>query len=271
MKIDRNQKLITLIISLVLGLVILTSTYIFQDDLVELNPLGIGEILKYALYVVGAIGMLVGLWMLYAYLNEDKLQLTTKHLTVIAIQSALSVLLYYFVKFPLPIFPGFLDIHVSEIPALITSFMYGPFIGSIVIIVRFLIKLPSTITAGVGELADLIMGLTLVIIAGLIYKKNKTLNGALISLGVGSISATVVALFVNYFILIPAYVNIAHIAVEAIVGMCSMIPGITVDNFLIAYTFGGALPFNLFRFVIVSVLTFLLYKRVSGFINKVTN
>ena len=149
--------------------------------------------------------------------------------------------------------------------------MYGPFVGSIVIIVRFLIKLPSTITAGVGELADLIIGLTFVISAGLIYKKMKTLNGAIASLSIGAFIATVVALLVNYFILIPAYINIANFPIETIVGMCSMIPGINVDNFLITYIFAGALPFNLFRFVIVGILTFLLYKRVSGFINKVAN
>ena len=117
--------------------------------------------------------------------------------------------------------------------------MYGPYVGSIVIIVRFLIKLPSTITGGVGEIADLIIGLSLVITAGLIYKKNKTLQGAFISMGVGVGVATVIALFVNYFILIPAYINIAHFPIEAIIGAYSMIPGIDETNYLIKYVLWG--------------------------------
>jgi riboflavin transporter FmnP len=148
--------------------------------------------------------------------------------------------------------------------------MYGPYVGSIIIFVRFLFKLPTTITAGVGELADLIIGLTLVITSSLIYRKNRTLKGAVISMGCGIGVATLVACLVNYFILIPAYIYLAKLPIEAITGACSMIPGINESNYLIMYVLGGALPFNAFRFILVFVLTFVLYKKVSRVIHKLT-
>ena len=105
MSLTREQKLLLSIIGMVIGLPILVLTFIFKDGLIEANPLNAGLVFVYLLFIVGAIFLLVGLWMLYAYLYDDKIKLTTRHLTVIAIQSALSVLLYYFVKFPLPFFP----------------------------------------------------------------------------------------------------------------------------------------------------------------------
>jgi riboflavin transporter FmnP len=196
--------------------------------------------------------------------------LNTRQVAAISIQSALSVLLYLFVKFPLPIFPSFLDIHVSEIPALISSFMYGPYVGCIIIFVRFLFKLPTTMTGGVGEVADLIIGLSLVITSSLIYRKNRTLKGAVISMLCGIGVSTVVACLVNYFILIPAYIYLANLPLSAILGACSMIPGINESNYLYMYVLGGALPFNLTRFILVFILTFILYKKVSRIIHKLT-
>lgn len=228
--------------------------------------------LIYAINIVGTIILFVGICFFIAFLQHGKeiKSLTVKQMTMVAIQSAITVILYYFVKINLPIFPGFLDIQVSEIPALITSFAYGPYVGCLIILIRFIIKLPATITAGVGEVADLLIGCTLIITTGLIYKKHRTFKGALVGTEVGVFVATVVACLANWLILIPAYVQIAHFPLSAIVGMCSMIPGITEANFMPLYIFVGVLPFNLFRFIIVFALTFLLYKRVHKLIIRLT-
>lgn len=264
MDFNRKQKIILTAISLALGCCIILTTFIFNNVLYKA--------LLYIFYGFGSLFLIVGLLFLYSLISKTLVgkTLNTKQIAAISIQSAISVLLYLFVKFPLPIFPSFLDIHVSEIPALISSFMYGPYVGSIIIFVRFLFKLPTTITAGVGELADLIIGLTLVITSSLIYRKNRTLKGAVISMGCGIGVATLVACLVNYFILIPAYIYLAKLPIEAITGACSMIPGINESNYLIMYVVGGALPFNTFRFILVFVLTFVLYKKVSRVIHKLT-
>ncbi len=198
-------------------------------------------------------------------------QLSIKEISLIGVQGAISALLYIFVKFNLPIFPQFLDIQVSEIPALITSFMYGPSAGCFVILIRFILKLPFSSTEFVGELADLIIGLVLVYISGAIYKKKRTLKGALLGLSLAMILSTIVAMLSNLFILIPFYLQLFfNGSMKPLLAMCSMIPNINENNFMTYYLFIGVLPFNLFRFLIVFILTFLLYKRINFLFKKIT-
>ena len=45
---------------------------------------------------------------------------------------------------------------------------------------------------------------------------------------------------------------------------------VTDSNFMFYYLFVGVLPFNLFRYVLVFVITLLLYKRLHIVINQIT-
>ena len=110
--------------------------------------------------------------------------MTTRFIARTAVLSAISIILYVvpFLKFSLPIFPAFLEIHLDEIPAFIAGFAFGPLSGFLVVLVKTLVKLPLTNTAGVGELADFIYSAAFVIPAALIYKKHHTLKGALVCL-----------------------------------------------------------------------------------------
>ena len=222
----------------------------------------------YILEIVGAVIFLASFGYLYTYL-QDKYNLkrmNIKQMSVIAVFGALSVILYYFGKFNLPFFPSWLDIQFSDIPALLVSFMYGPISGILVIIVRFFCKLPGTSTVGVGEFADVLIGVTLCLVAGLIYKKHKSIKGALCAMGIGMASATVMATVANWLILIPAYKGIAGFPQAALTGVMDKILGgqgiITDDNFMFYYLFVGVIPFNLFRYVLVFAITLVLYKRL---------
>lgn len=189
---------------------------------------------------------------------------TTKNITRLAVFSALSVVLYLWVKFPLPfMFPSWLDIQISEMPALLAGYMMGPVAGCIVIVVKFLIKLPFSSTGYVGELGDLIIGLTFVIVSSLIYKRFRSMKGAIVSLAVGSVSCAVVSLFTNAFILIPFFSK-QFGGMEAVAsGIANLFPNVTAENFMMYYLPLSVLPFNLLRCLISSVITFLLYKRLS--------
>lgn len=189
---------------------------------------------------------------------------STKNITRIAVFSALAVVLYLWVKFPLPfMFPSWLDIQISEMPALLAGYMMGPVAGSIVIIVKFLIKLPFSSSGYVGEIGDLIIGLTFVIVSSVIYMRHRSLKGAVVSLIAGSISCSIVSLFTNAFILIPFFAN-QFGGMEAVAGAVSgLFPNVTADNFMLYYLPLSVLPFNLLRCIISSVITFLLYKRLS--------
>lgn len=181
-----------------------------------------------------------------------------------AIMTAISVILYNFVKFPIPfIFPGFLDVQISNLPAIISGFMMGPLSGCLVVIARCIIKLPLTSTAFVGELADLIIGLSVVLVSSLIYKKNHSKKGAIIALVAGSVAWVIVAVVLNWLILAPFYIEFFFQGnVQGLIAACSMIPGINESNYMILYLFAAILPFNLLLASLNGLITFVIYKRI---------
>ena len=107
-------------------------------------------------------------------------------LTGTAMLGAVAAVLMY-LEFPIPIMPAFVKLDVSELPALIASFAYGPVSGILVCLIKNLIKLPSTSTAAVGELFNFVMGALFVGVAGLIYKRNKTRKGAIVGALLGAL------------------------------------------------------------------------------------
>ncbi|MBR2970713.1 MAG: tRNA (adenosine(37)-N6)-threonylcarbamoyltransferase complex ATPase subunit type 1 TsaE [Clostridia bacterium] len=194
---------------------------------------------------------------------------TTKNITRLAIFSAFAFILYMWVKFPLPfLFPSFLDFQVSELPALLAGFMIGPIGGCVVIVIKCLLKLPFTSTAGVGELGDLLLGIAFVLVSSLIYRKHRSKKGAVISLICGSLACTAVSVVVNAFILIPFYAE--AFGMSAIVGMLSsLFPTVTEDTIMLYYLPLSVLPFNLLRCTLSSVITFLVYKRLQRLLDRI--
>ena len=262
-KLSKMAKIIIGTTTSVIGLSLILLAYFLRDN--------VGKAWTYVMNIAGAIILFVGICFIYSLIKKGDNKLNTKQMTLIALMSSITVILYYFVKFNLPFFPPWLDIQVSEIPALITGFAYGPYAGCLVIFIRFIIKLPATITAGVGELADLILGFTLVIITSMIYKKHRNIKGALFGTLIGIGVSTVLACVLNWLVLIPAYITLAHFPLEALVGMMNYIPNLTVTtgNFMLVYIFIGVLPFNLFRYFLVGLLTFLLYKKTHFLLSKI--
>jgi riboflavin transporter FmnP len=131
---------------------------------------------------------------------------STRNIALMAILSAISFILYMFVKFPLPfMFPGFLDMQFSDLPALLGGFAIGPFAGGVIIVVKCLLKMPFSSTACVGELADIIVGLAFVLPAAFFYKYNRTKKGAILAMVLGTTIAIAVSLIANRFILIPFF------------------------------------------------------------------
>ena len=80
-----------------------------------------------------------------------------RKLTGTAMLGAVAAVLMY-MEFPIPIMPSFVKLDVSELPALLAAYAYGPVSGIAVCLIKNLIKLPSTSTAAVGELFNFVMG-----------------------------------------------------------------------------------------------------------------
>lgn len=192
----------------------------------------------------------------------------TRKLAVCGVFGALATILYVvpFFKFPLPfLFPSFLEFNFSDIPTLIAGFAYGPVSAFFVHLIKIIIKLPMSSTACVGELADFIIGLLFVIPAAVYYRKNKTRKGALIGLGLSLVIATGTAILVNRYITIPFFTK--TFGLETIMGMATSANG-NITDAKWSLVLLGVLPFNFFKNIVVCILTFLLYKKISNVINK---
>lgn len=184
----------------------------------------------------------------------------TRMLVSAAVGAAISFVLML-LDFSLPIAPAFIKLDVSDLPALILSFAFGPMAGVLTELVKNLLHLFVTTTGGVGELSNFLLGSAFVVPAGIIYRRNKNRRTALLAMIAGTLSFSLVGVFSNYFIMFPFYTKVMGIPMEAIIGMCRKILPF-VDNewkvILLSVT-----PFNVLKGVIVSVVTFVIYKRIS--------
>jgi riboflavin transporter FmnP len=194
-------------------------------------------------------------------MNQSKKLLNIKNMTKISILSVIAFILMQ-LEFPVPIFPSFLKIDLSDLPALVGGFALGPIVGILIELFKNLMHLIQTSTSGVGELANFLVGVALVAPASLIYYRNKTKKNAIIGLLVGTIAMGIVGGLANYFILLPFYANVLKFPIDAIVEMGNLVNSNIVDlNSLIIY---AIIPFNILKGIVLSVITMLIYKRISS-------
>ena len=183
--------------------------------------------------------------------------LSTRQMTTIAILAAISAVLFL-IEIPVVLF---YKLDLSNLPVLMGTFALGPLPGTLILLIKSLLGLLHSSSQGVGELADFIMGFAMLLPAGLIYQHRKNRRDAIIGMIAGSVTATLVGILTNVVILLPFYSVMYHMPVEQIVAMGqSIIPAINgVWSFVLLIT--G--PFNLLKWVVISVLTIALYKPLS--------
>ncbi len=187
-----------------------------------------------------------------------------RNLVMTALLSAVAFVLM-FLEFPVPaIIPDFIKVDFSELPALIATFSLGPVWGVLVCLIKNLLHLliPNFATP-VGELANFLLGATFTFTAGIIYKNKRTLKGALTASLIGSLAMAVLSFPINYFITYPFYSNL--MPMQAIIGAYKVIMP-SIDSLWEALLIFNV-PFNfVFKGIATSLLTFLLYKRISPII-----
>ena len=179
----------------------------------------------------------------------------------IGILSALSSILY-FIKFHVPIFPSFLEVHFSMLPALLGALALGPRDGALIILIRFLVKITISETYFIGEIADLIIGLSCVIPAGYFYQFHRNKKGGVKALIMAWALWIIVGTLSNLFT-VPSYMAVLHMDKQAIVKFMGVVPFINESNYLGTYLLFGALPFNAMLASSVCLVTFFVYKSVS--------
>ena len=138
-------------------------------------------------------------------MNNKKI--STRVLAGSAMLAALATVLQY-LDFPIPfLMPPFVKFDVSDLPALIGSFAYGPLAGVLIELIKNLIHCAVSKSATVGELSNFILGASLALTAGLIYKHNKTKKTALIGGIIGALVMGIISVPSNYWIVYPFYYN----------------------------------------------------------------
>ena len=179
-------------------------------------------------------------------------------LTMTALLSAISFVLAFF-EFPVPLSPSFARMDLSDLPALIGAFAYGPISGILIELVKNALQFLTSSTGGIGELANFIMGSSFVVTAGLIYKLHKTKRTALIACLVASVVMGITAAIVNYFILLPVFEAFMPLD-QLIASFGEFIPFIKTKLDVVLF---NAFPFNLLKGIGISIVTMLLYKRLT--------
>lgn len=182
-----------------------------------------------------------------------------RKITVTAIMSAMAAVLM-FIEVSIPIIPSFIKLDISELPALITSFAFGPFWGVLVCLLKNLIHLPASQTSGIGEISNFLLGAVFVAVAGLFYKYRHNRKSAFVGSLVGSLAMAVAAMFVNLFIVYPIYTKIL-IPEEAILGMYQAILP-SVDSLWKAILIFNV-PFTFAKGLISVIITFIIYHKLS--------
>ncbi len=197
------------------------------------------------------------------YAAEQKRELlSTKNMVIMAMFGALSGLLMY-IQIPVPFAPSFYKLDFCDVPVLVGAFVMGPASGAVIAAIKILISLVlrGTQTAGIGELSNWIQACSLVIPASLIYSRHKSRRFALLGMAAGVATTVLVGCFTNTYILLPTYAKAFQIPMDTLIGMGTALnPRI---NSLAAFVLLAVAPFNLLKGSLVSLVTALIYKRIS--------
>ena len=178
-------------------------------------------------------------------MNENKM--TTAKLAKLAMMTAVSIVLLLLIRIPWPAAP-FLEYDPADLPIYITAFAFGPYEGLVVTLIVCLIQAFGLGGSGIyGFIMHFIATGIVTVAIGTMYKRNKTKKTAIKALITGVIVTTVVMCIMNILVT-PAFMGAPRSAVIA------MIPTVII-------------PFNLVKAGVNSLLTFILYKRISGLLH----
>ena len=174
-----------------------------------------------------------------------------RKLVFISILAAMSFVLFMFPKFPiLAAFP-WLDLDLSDVPALVASVIVSPTAGLAVVFVKNAIHLAVTSTAMVGELSNFLINGSFVFATGLInkyfMKNDKKIRYIIASVIGGAIVQLTVAVVVNYYIMIPMYS--AFVNFDELGGASK-------------YIIAGVIPFNLIKDIMAGFVFVVIHKYI---------
>ena len=189
-----------------------------------------------------------------------KMALST--LTKIAMLSAVAGVLMLF-ETPLWFAPPFYKLDLSELAVMIGALSMGPMAGAIIELIKILLNfvLNGTITGGVGEVGNLLVGCAFVVPAAWVYKKMHSTKGMILGMAAGIVCLVALGSVVNYFVLLPVYATVFGQPLEYFIQMGNALNPAIVD--LKTFILFAVAPFNLLKGIIISALTFVIYRKLG--------
>lgn len=152
-----------------------------------------------------------------------------------------------------PIFPAapFLKLDFSAVFTLLGGFMYGPIAGICICAVKEIIRfILGSATGGIGEIANFLVTSYFILVPTVVYRFKTGIKVVVLTLIIAIFLQVGVALLSNRFIMFPLYM------------------GENAGEYFDKLWYWVAL-FNLIKGVAISVIVFLLYKRVSWLFLKI--
>ncbi len=227
------------------------------------------ENLKFVLMCLGVIAaIMLAASLCGKYLCKDRKSFSSTHyISYTAIFACMAGVLML-VEIPLFFAPGFYKLDLSEMPILICTFYLGPVAGVAAELVKVLVKLllKGTTTAFVGDFANFAVGCSFVLPASVIYHARPGRRTALVGMAAGTLAMTVFGSLFNAVYLLPKFAELYGIPMETIVSMGTAVNGSITDAATLVLF--AVVPFNLLKGIVVSALTFVLYKRISPILHK---
>lgn len=166
-----------------------------------------------------------------------------KKIISIAMLSAIAYAVMFVLRVSLVPATPFLKYDLKDVVIAIGGFIYGPLSAFIISAVVSVLEMITVSDSGIiGCVMNIISSCTLACTASFIYKKNRTLSGAVIGLLTGTAVMTIAMLLWNYLIT-PLYMKLEREVVASMLIPCF-------------------LPFNLLKGGLNTAITLLVYKPI---------
>ncbi|MBE1554087.1 ECF transporter S component [Sporosarcina limicola] len=180
-----------------------------------------------------------------------------RKMILVAILGSIGTILMQF-NFPLPVLPDFLKIDFGEVPAVLAVMTMGPVAGILVELIKnvmhwFMSGSPTGIP--VGEIANFVTGLLFIMPIYFIFNKFRTSKGLTMGLVAGTIAMAIGMSVLNYFVFLPMYMYFLNFPTMS----SDVMYGLVVK---------GILPFNMFKGIMLMVITILLFKSMKKWISQ---
>lgn len=180
-------------------------------------------------------------------------------MVAVALFAAMGVILQY-VAFPvIPAF-AFMKVDFSDIPVMLSMFLFGPMAGIATAFIRSLLHLLTTgleLSNLVGDVASFFASSLFTLPMYYFFKGKNKIGNKVLGVSSGILAMTIFMSIANYFVITPVYLSVLGLTADKMLGVS-----------LAQYIAIGVVPFNLLKGAIVSAAFLVIYTKLLPFLEQ---